>query len=131
MLIGTTSQTEFAMPANSVFYSLCCLVLQCLFNLLSGCVHFNFRLHLVCHRSTDFSDSHRSSVFSVCTANANRLFQLCGDNRSFLFNMNFRHHSSCIKRWYPNSIGTLSHIDRILVSYRWRSSVQICRLYVH
>ncbi|VDP89742.1 unnamed protein product, partial [Echinostoma caproni] len=63
------------------------------------------------------------------TDNGDRLLQFCADHHLFLSSINFRHSSQQTATWRSNSTGTLTQVDHIVVSYRWRGSVQSSRSY--
>ena len=58
------------------------------------------------------------------TNNGDRLLQLCAYHNLFLSSTAFRHSSLQTATWQPNGPGPRTQIDRIAISYRWRSSIQ-------
>ena len=62
--------------------------------------------------------------------NGERFLHLCADHNLYIASTNFRHSSRHSATWRSSSsTKTWTQIDHIAISYRWRGSVQDCRLY--
>ncbi|CAH8658448.1 unnamed protein product [Schistosoma rodhaini] len=83
--------------------------------------------------SLNQTERHLGGCFSIPaqrTDNGDRLLQLCSDNRLFLASTNFKHKERHRLTWRPPASNQRwTQIDHIVISHRWRGSIEDCHSY--